>query len=324
MVQGDLRVTGTAYGSFNGSFTGNLNGAAARLGSGNIGSGSTPIYLAAGVPTECSSYGGGSLVNLNGSLYSGTTATFYAPSSAGTLNYVLVSNGNGAPSWKLAAPIATAVSNNNGSTGASKLTITATYDGVALDKGTAGTANYYGASITSTGLSIGAGASAAGSTFTAAATTLSGTLSVSGDTTANRISASGHISTTKDIYSAGGNIYTTAGNVVKAAIYSDGNITCTGRFSGNIQDYNNASGNMRIGWNGTAIQSVTADHSPSAYSSLSRSSYLVSVYVDTNADITYYKDVRAENVTVGNALACSGYTFVVGSFGNTSGTMYFV
>ena len=324
MVQGDLRVTGTAYGAFNGSFTGNLNGAATKLGSSNIGSGSKPIYLVAGVPTECTSYGGGSLVNLNGSLCSGTTATFYAPSLAGSINNVLVSNGNGAPSWKSAAPIAKAVSNNNGSTGDNKLTITATYDGVALDKGTPGTANYYGASITPTGLSIGAGASAAGSNFTAAATTLSGTLSVSGATTANRITASGHISSTQDIYSAGGNIYTTAGNIVKAAIYSDGNITCTGRFAGNIQDYNNASGNMRIGWSGAAIQSVTADHPPTSYSGLSRSSYLVSVYVDTNTDITFYKDVRAENVTVGNALACSGYTFVVGSFGNTSGTMYFV
>ena len=47
MVQGDLRVTGTAYGSFNGSFTGNLNGAATKLGTGNIGSGSKPIYLVA-------------------------------------------------------------------------------------------------------------------------------------------------------------------------------------------------------------------------------------------------------------------------------------
>jgi hypothetical protein len=42
----------------------------------------------------------GTEVTLNGSNKKGTTASFYAPTSAGTSGYILKSNGNGAPSWE--------------------------------------------------------------------------------------------------------------------------------------------------------------------------------------------------------------------------------
>ena len=336
MVQGDLRVTGTAYGSFNGSFTGNLNGAAARLGSGNIGSGSTPIYLAAGVPTECSSYGGGSLVNLNGSLYSGTTATFYAPSSAGTLGNVLVSNGNGAPSWNSAAPLAKALSDTNNGSGADKLTIGADYSGVALVKGTSGQSNFYGVSITATTLGILAGANSTGSVFTASATTLAGTLSVSGGTACDgglgvksgftmlndsNATAAG-IAKNGDISTYGGTIrcFSAVGSTtVNASLDKNGNMYIAGYLNGNLLDWGDSTGRVRVGWKGTGV--VAKVVTSGTYSQATQSSYLISVF--ENSGIAYYKQVHASNVTVGNADACSGYKFVVGSYGSATNTLYF-
>ena len=72
-----------------------LGGAGAALGKST-----KPVYIAAnGQATECSTYAGGTKVTLNGSSKGGTTASFYAPTSAGTSNYILQSAGSGAPTW---------------------------------------------------------------------------------------------------------------------------------------------------------------------------------------------------------------------------------
>ena len=70
-----------------------------------VGSSTVPICLTAdGVPTAGSTYAGGTNVTLNGSPKGGSTASFYAPTSAGTANYMLISNGSGAPSWTSTIP----------------------------------------------------------------------------------------------------------------------------------------------------------------------------------------------------------------------------
>lgn len=63
------------------------------------GSSNKPIYLNSGTATECSTYAGGTAVTLNGTSKAASTATFYAPTSAGTSGYLLESNGSGAPTW---------------------------------------------------------------------------------------------------------------------------------------------------------------------------------------------------------------------------------
>ena len=72
---------------------------AAYLGSENKGSTTKPIYLKLGVATVCNDYAGGTAVTLNGTSKHATTASFYAPTSAGTKDQILVSNGSGAPIW---------------------------------------------------------------------------------------------------------------------------------------------------------------------------------------------------------------------------------
>lgn len=64
-----------------------------------VGSATKPVYFSGGIPTACSTYAGGTAVTLNGTSKAGSTASFYAPTIAGTNNYVLKSNGSGAPSW---------------------------------------------------------------------------------------------------------------------------------------------------------------------------------------------------------------------------------
>lgn len=89
----------------------NISGNAAtatKLGTSDVGTSTKPIYLAAGVPTAGSTYAGGTAVTLNGSSKAASTASFYAPTDAGTANYVLKSNGSGAPSWVEKAPKASA------------------------------------------------------------------------------------------------------------------------------------------------------------------------------------------------------------------------
>ena len=76
-------------------------GVAEKLGdtSKNTGSTTKPIYLKAGVATEGSTYAGGTKVTLNGAAKGGSTASFYAPTEAGTSGQVLQSDGSGAPKW---------------------------------------------------------------------------------------------------------------------------------------------------------------------------------------------------------------------------------
>lgn len=73
---------------------------AEKLGNETVGSSTVPIYLNAGTATTCSEYAGGTLVKLNGQTMSAQTAEFYAPDSAGTDGYFLVSSGTGEPAWK--------------------------------------------------------------------------------------------------------------------------------------------------------------------------------------------------------------------------------
>lgn len=84
------------------TFTGNLTGAADvanKLGTTNKGNTTKPIYLSSGTAAECSTYAGGTAVTLNGTSKAATTASFYAPTSAGTKDYLLKSNSLGAPTW---------------------------------------------------------------------------------------------------------------------------------------------------------------------------------------------------------------------------------
>lgn len=78
----------------------------------DVGSTTKPIYLDNGVAKAGSTYAGGTKVTFNGSDKGGSTASFYAPTGAGTSGYVLTSAGSGAPTWTQAVPVA------NGGTGA--------------------------------------------------------------------------------------------------------------------------------------------------------------------------------------------------------------
>ena len=64
--------------------TGQINITKANIGLGNVAN---------------STYAGGTAVTLNGTSKAASTASFYAPTSAGTSGYVLKSNGSGSPSW---------------------------------------------------------------------------------------------------------------------------------------------------------------------------------------------------------------------------------
>ena len=101
------------FGNITGNLTGNATTAttATKLGINNVGEATKPIYLVLGEATECQTYAGGTLVNLNGSDVPHAKATFYAPTSAGTDGYILKSNGSGAPTWLQTLPVA------NGGTG---------------------------------------------------------------------------------------------------------------------------------------------------------------------------------------------------------------
>ena len=74
-----------------------------KLGTSTVGSSTKPIYLNGGVATACSRTIPS--ITLNGS--STTSASFYAPTGAGTSGYILKSNGSGAPSWSNPAPTLT-------------------------------------------------------------------------------------------------------------------------------------------------------------------------------------------------------------------------
>lgn len=71
-----------------------------RLRSDTLGSANIPIYLAAGAPSVCNKYAGGTKITLNGISEGANDVSFYAPTSGGESGQVLISNGtNSAPSW---------------------------------------------------------------------------------------------------------------------------------------------------------------------------------------------------------------------------------
>ena len=71
--------------------------------SAKIGDTNKPVYIAAdGTVTAGSTYAAGTAVTLNGTSKSATTASFYAPTGAGTSGQLLQSSGSGAPTWSTA------------------------------------------------------------------------------------------------------------------------------------------------------------------------------------------------------------------------------
>lgn len=66
---------------------------------GAVGSGTQPVYLTGGKLNAANSFAGGTKVILNGTDTGASTATFYAPTGAGSSGQFLKSSGSGAPSW---------------------------------------------------------------------------------------------------------------------------------------------------------------------------------------------------------------------------------
>lgn len=66
---------------------------------GEVGSGTQPVYLTGGKLNAANSFAGGTKVILNGTDTGASTATFYAPTGAGSSGQFLKSSGSGAPSW---------------------------------------------------------------------------------------------------------------------------------------------------------------------------------------------------------------------------------
>ena len=73
------------------------------IGNSDVGSTTKPVYLDDGIIKEGSTYAGGTKVTLNGTAAGGSTASFYAPTGAGTNHRFLRSNGSGAPTWMIPA-----------------------------------------------------------------------------------------------------------------------------------------------------------------------------------------------------------------------------
>ena len=108
-VSGKSTLSPTYSVAPDGTYNSMTVGVASKLGTANKGSSTKPIYLAAGVPTECTAYAGGTAVTLNNSSKAGSTASFYAPTAGGAANYVLIGAGTtSAPTWAEKAPKATA------------------------------------------------------------------------------------------------------------------------------------------------------------------------------------------------------------------------
>ena len=115
----DYTVTKTgsgASGSWGISITGNAATAttASKLGTASAGSTTKPIYWANGIPAEANTYAGGTAVTLNGTSAASSTASFYAPTTAGTSGYYLKSNGSGAPTWTAFPTSLTPTSHSHG------------------------------------------------------------------------------------------------------------------------------------------------------------------------------------------------------------------
>ena len=105
----------TIYAQANGTnsvYLPNYNGAMHLIHAGNnnaVGTSSKPVYVAAnGRVTQGSTYAGGTAVTLNGTSKGASTASFYAPTAAGTANQVLKSTA-GTPEWTTVASVSNEV-----------------------------------------------------------------------------------------------------------------------------------------------------------------------------------------------------------------------
>lgn len=109
-----------------------------------LGSTTKPVYTsAAGTFDECSTYAGGTALTLNGVSKAASTASLYAPTSAGTAGQILLSSG-GTPNWKtgdiihyVTSPSGTAGSTASGSYNRTQWTgtvdgVTALYTGLTI------------------------------------------------------------------------------------------------------------------------------------------------------------------------------------------------
>ena len=102
------------------------------------GSADTPVYFNAnGEPTTASKYAGGTQVTLNGTSKSASTASFYAPTDAGTAGYILKSNGSGkAPTWDTIGNLMNSTFVNvTGDTMTGNLVVTNTANSISLNTG---------------------------------------------------------------------------------------------------------------------------------------------------------------------------------------------
>lgn len=82
-------VRSVATGSANGTISVNTNGTTADVAVKGLGS----------LAYSSATYAGGTAVTLNGASKAGSTASFFAPTTAGTSGQFLKSNGSGAPTW---------------------------------------------------------------------------------------------------------------------------------------------------------------------------------------------------------------------------------
>ena len=69
------------------------------------GSSTAPVYFnSSGEPAQGSTYAGGTKVTLNGTAKGASTASFYAPTGAGTSGQYLIANSSGIPTWHTIDP----------------------------------------------------------------------------------------------------------------------------------------------------------------------------------------------------------------------------
>lgn len=88
------------YGERETAITSNKNFYISYIDELTAGNSTTPVYKEKyGKLINCSQYAGGTAVTLNGTSKGASTASFYAPTAAGTAGQFLKSNGTGAPVW---------------------------------------------------------------------------------------------------------------------------------------------------------------------------------------------------------------------------------
>ena len=102
-----------------------------------LGTNVKPIYFSSdGVISDCLNYAGGTKVTLNNTEHKGTTASFYAPTTAGTSGYSLKSNGgSNAPRWANEAYVQLSGSLSSGTHNNASITLVITDTNHPLTKG---------------------------------------------------------------------------------------------------------------------------------------------------------------------------------------------